>query len=256
MKRLLTLSAIVLGLVLQAGNVSASAFRVTPIRVSLERSGASALLTLSNESQETLRFQISAVHWEQDSAGKMKLEPTQDILFFPALLSLEAGAERKVRVSARTPAGAVEKTYRIFFEELPPLTTTESREGATQVRILTKMGVPIFLAPQKVVEKATIERARVEQGTLRFSVKNEGTVRFGVQGVKVRGVGENDAILFEHELDGWYVLAGTERTYELPIAADVCGKLRSIGITAQTDSAAESAASAQARAEVSAAGCR
>ncbi|HUP47405.1 MAG TPA: fimbria/pilus periplasmic chaperone [Thermoanaerobaculia bacterium] len=255
MKRLLTLSAIVLGLVLQAGNVSASAFRVTPIRVMLERSGASALLTLSNESKDTLRFQIAAFQWSQDSAGTMKLEPTQDILFFPALLSLEAGAERKVRVSTKASPGAVEKTYRIFFEELPPLATADAGEGA-QVRILTKMGVPIFVAPQKVVEKATIDHARLEHGRLRFNVKNEGTVRFAVQGVKVRGADANDATLFEHQLDGWYVLAGTERSYDYAIPADVCPRLKSIHITAQTDSIAEGAAATAGRLEISATNCK
>ena len=212
-------------------------------------------MTLSNESAETLRFQISAVQWQQDSAGDMKLEPTQDILFFPALLSLEPGTERKVRISAKASPGPVEKTYRIFFEELPPLATAEGADGA-QVRILTKMGVPIFLAPQRVVEKAAIESVRLEQGTLRFSIRNSGTVRFAVQSAMVRGVGEDGSTLFERQLEGWYVLAGDVRDYELAIPADVCSKLKSIEIDARTDSAAESAATATGRLEVSAAHCR
>lgn len=255
MKRLLTLSAIVLGLALQAGNVSASAFRVTPIRVTLDRSGASALLTLSNESKDTLRFQISAYHWSQDPAGLMQLAPTEDILFFPALLSLEPGSERKVRVSAKTAAGAVEKTYRIFFEELPSLATAGATQGA-QVRILTKMGVPIFVAPQTVTEKAIISNARVEGGKIRFDVRNEGTVRFAVQGVKLRGVDANDSTVFEHQLDGWYVLAGTARNYEFALPAEECSRLKSVMIAAQTDSVSEGAAAATSRVEIPAAGCR
>ncbi|HEU4522322.1 MAG TPA: fimbria/pilus periplasmic chaperone [Thermoanaerobaculia bacterium] len=254
MKRYLTLSLIAAGLALQAGSISASTFRVTPIRVTLDRSGASALLTLSNESKDTLRFQISAVSWAQDPMGNMKLEPTQDILFFPALLSLEPGAERKVRVSSKTPVGSVEKTYRLFFEELPPLATPEG-QGA-QVRILTKMGVPIFLTPQKVSEKATIENARFEDGKLRFDVRNEGTVRFAIQGVKLRGIDANDATVFERQLEGWYVLAGTHRSYELPVPADVCSRLKSILIAAQTDSAAAGAAAATGQVDVPAAACR
>lgn len=255
MKRLLTLSSIVLGLVLQAGNVSGSTFRVTPIRLTLERSSASALLTLTNESTETLRFQISAFDWAQDATGKMQLEPTKDILFFPALLTLEAGAERKVRVSAKATPGPVEKTYRIFFEELPPLVTPESNEGA-QVRILTKMGVPIFLAPEKPVELASIDATGVAQGTLRFDVRNEGNVRFAVQSVKVRGVGADDQTLFERQLDGWYVLAGTHRSYELPIPADVCSSLKRVDVTAQTDSSSATAAVAISRIDVTGTSCR
>ena len=255
MKRLLTLSSIVLGLVLQAGNVSASTFRVTPIRLTLERSSASALLTLTNESTETLRFQISAFGWAQDPTGKMQLEPTKDILFFPALVTLEAGAERKVRVSAKATPGPVEKTYRIFFEELPPLVTPESNEGA-QVRILTKMGVPIFLAPEKPVEQAAIAGGAVAQGTLRFDVRNDGNVRFAVQSVKVRGLGPDDKPLFERQLDGWYVLGGTHRGYQLAIPPDVCPSLKSIDITAQTDSSSPAAAVATSRVDVAGTSCR
>ena len=256
MKRLLTLSAIVLGLALQAGNASASAFRVTPIRVTLERGGASALLTLTNESKDTLRFQISAHQWAQDPAGLMKLEPTQEILFFPALLTLEPGAERKVRVSAKAAPASLEKSYRIFFEELPPLTTAETATQGAQVRILTKMGVPVFLAPEKVVEKAVIANAAVGNGALRFDVKNEGTIRFSVQGVTVRGVDANDAVLLEQKLDGWYVLAGTVRSYSMPIAAQDCSKLKAVMIAAQTDSLAEGAAAATSRIDVSPANCK
>ena len=255
MKRLLTLSAIVLGLVFQAGNVSASAFRVTPIRVVFERSGASALLTLSNESKDTLRFQISAFSWGQDAAGLMKLEPTQDILFFPALVSLEPGAERKVRVSAKAAKGSVEKTYRMFFEELPPLATPDAREGA-QVRILTKMGVPIFLMPDTVSEKATVTNARIEAGKLRFDVRNEGTVRFAVQAVSLRGVDANNETVFEHQLDGWYVLAGTERNYEYALPPEVCSKLSSIMIAVRTDSLAAGAAAATGQVSLTGSDCQ
>ena len=255
MKRLLTLSAIVLGLVFQAGNVSASSFRVTPIRVVLEKNNTSALLTLTNESAEALRFKISAFSWSQDPAGSMKLEPTQDIQFFPAMLTLEGGKERKIRVSTKLASAAIEQSYRIFFEELPPLSTPENRPGA-QVRILTKMGVPIFVAPTKVVESARIDNPRVEGGKLRFAVRNEGTVRFGVQGVSLQGLAADGSTILEQQLDGWYVLAGTERVYEFLIPSDVCSRLKSMAIVARTDSLAETAAAATARIDVSLPQCK
>lgn len=255
MKRRIVLTAIVLGLFAQAENSSASAFRVTPVRVMLERNSASALLTLSNESSDTLRFQVSAFAWSQDANGTMKLTKTEDITFFPALVTLKPGEERKVRVGARTVPGATEKSYRMFFEELPPLVTSAATEGA-QVRILTKMGVPVFFAPEKTVEKAVVASGRVEGGTLRFDVRNEGSVRFAVQGVNVRGVGAGEETLFERQLDGWYVLAGTARSYELAIPTDVCPKLRGIIIDAQTDSLAEEAAKTTARLDVVQSACR
>ena len=228
------LTAVVLGLVLQAGNIAASAFKVTPVRVTFT-GPSSTLLTLKNESDQPLRFQISSFVWSQDAKGAMQLTPTEEIVFFPALLSLNPGEERKVRVAATVAAKDVEKTYRIFFEELPPLEKPEN--SGAQVRILTKMGIPIFVSPEKANAEAMIDSARLEKGTLSFDIRNSGNTHFSLEGVKLQGVGANGEALFDRQLDGWYVLAGSPRTYSVEIPADACSKLKKIVIDAQTDTA-------------------
>jgi fimbrial chaperone protein len=233
MRRLFALTTIVLGLVLQAGNMSASAYKVTPVRVTFS-GPSSTLLTLRNESDQPLRFQISSYTWTQDPKGVVQLGPTDDIVFFPALLSLNPGEERKVRVAATVAATDVEKTYRIFFEELPPLDTKNGNSGA-QVRILTKMGVPIFVTPAKGYAEAAVQGMGMTKGDLSFEVRNRGNVHFGLQGVKVRGIGSNGQTLFERELDGWYVLAGSPRTYTVEVPPGVCSQLKHVVIDAQTD---------------------
>src|SRR6266513_6406857 len=154
MRKSFAQAVVVLGLVLQAGTLAASAFQVTPVRVTFS-GPSSTLLTLKNESDQPLRFQISSFVWSQDPKGAMQLGPTEDIVFFPALLSLNPGEERKVRVAATVAATDVEKTYRIFFEELPPLVKPEN--AGAQVRILTKMGIPIFVSPGKANIDPSIE---------------------------------------------------------------------------------------------------
>jgi fimbrial chaperone protein len=163
----------------------------------------------------------------------MQLTPTEDIAFFPALLTLNAGEERKVRVATTLTAAGTEKTYRIFFEELPPLERPES--SGAQVRILTKMGIPIFLAPEKASEDASIESVQMQKGTLTFDVRNGGNVHFALDGVKVRGLGSNGEVLFERQVEGWYVLAGSLRSYSIDVPADSCSKLKKITIEATTD---------------------
>jgi len=103
------------------------------------------------------------------------------------------------------------------------------------VKILTKMGIPIFVAPQKGYAEAKIEAARVENGKLAFDVRNSGNVHFSLEGVKLHGMGSNGESLFDRQLDGWYVLAGTPRTYSVEIPAASCSKLKKIVIEAQTD---------------------
>ncbi len=233
MRRGLALTTIVLGLVLQAGNVRASVFKVTPVRVSFS-GPSSTLLTLKNESNEPLRFQISTYSWSQDPSGEVKLGPTDDIVFFPALLSLNPGEERKVRVAATVAATDIEKTYRIFFEELPPLEKPNAAAGA-QVRILTKMGIPIFVSPAKARANASLASISLQHGTLAFDVENDGNVHFGLQSVKLRGMDGSGAVVFDRQLDGWYVLAGSPRSYSVPIPATDCSRLKKIVIEAQTD---------------------
>lgn len=232
MRRVLALAVIVLGLVLQAGNAAASAYKVTPVRVTFS-GPSSTLLTLKNESDQPLRFQISSYSWSQDAKGAMQLTPTDDIAFFPALLSLNPGEERKVRVASTVAATTTEKTYRIFFEELPPLEKPEA--SGAQVRILTKMGIPIFVTPAKGSAEASIESVRMDKGTLAFDVRNSGNVHYALEGVKVHGLGASGESLFEHQLDGWYVLAGSLRSYTADIPADTCSKLKKIVIDAETD---------------------
>lgn len=226
------LIAMVLGLVLQAGNLAASAFKVTPVRVTFS-GPSSTLLTLKNESDQPLRFQISSFVWSQDPKGAMQLTPTEEIVFFPALLSLNPGEERKVRVAATVAAKDVEKTYRIFFEELPPLEKPES--SGAQVRILTKMGIPIFVSPEKANAEPAIDSVKLEKGTLAFDVQNSGNTHFALEGVKLQGLGSNGEALFDRQLDGWYVLAGSPRSYSVEIPAAACSKLKKIVIEAQTD---------------------
>jgi fimbrial chaperone protein len=234
--RRIALLAVVLGLVFgPARELSASTFRVTPIRVTFGGRSMSTILTLTNESADELRFQLSAFGWDQEQGtGDMKLSPTQDITFFPTLLTLKAGESRNVRVGTTVRATETERTYRIFFEELPPLVKKDDTRGS-QVRIITKMGIPIFLDPAKRVVNGSLKNAFVRAGKLSFDVANNGNVHFSATNVKVTGLDEKGQPLFEKQREGWYVLAGGTRTYELDLPPESCRALRTVRIETQTD---------------------
>ena len=218
----------------QAGPLSAAAFRVTPIQVALSSSSSSALLTLTNESSETLRFQVSAHAWTQGRKGEIELAPTQDIVFFPALLTLEAGKERKIRVGTAVPAGPVEKTYRIFVEELPA--AEQPKESATpksEVRVRTKMGIPIFLQPAAKSQVAgAIESPALVDSQLLFRVRNTGNVHFTLLSVRITGTGASGETIFEKQAEGWYVLPGGTREYEIPVPAAECARVKVFAVEA------------------------
>ena len=163
-------------------NAHAATFTVEPTQIMLSGRTTSVLLTLRNESTEALRFELSAFTWAQSPSGEMQLEATEDVVFFPSLLTVAPGESRRVRVGSATSSAAREKSYRIFVEELPPA----NRQG-TGVRVLTKMGIPIFVAPSKEVAAATLSGLDLQNGALRFTLTNDGTVHFLPRDVRIKG---------------------------------------------------------------------
>src|SRR5207245_4043546 len=139
----------------------AGGLNVTPIQIHLSPSTTKAMLAWRNDGAETVRYQVSATSWNQTSRGEMQLAPTGDVVVLPALFTLKPGEERNVRVGVGTPFGPVEKTYRVFVEELPP---AEKPRSASEVRVLTRVGVPVFVAPSKAVERRLIDRLEARGG--------------------------------------------------------------------------------------------
>jgi len=111
-------------------------------------------------------------------------------------------------------------------------------EAPTGIRILTRMGIPIFLQPAHVVQQGRIEGLAVRQGRLTFQVKNSGNVHFMEQAVRVRGVGGNDDSRFDHQEAGWYVLAGAARTRELALPPEACASIRTLAVEVRMEKAA------------------
>jgi len=218
----------------QAGVCFASSFKITPVQVLLSRQVPTALLTLKNESDRTLRFQADVFSWDQDPQGRMQLTPTRDIVFFPTILAVQPGEERKVRVGTPAGFGPVEKAYRIFFEELPELEKAGSSRGS-ELRIRTRMGIPIFLQPRELEKGSRVDAITGRAGILRFSVRNTGNIHVSLRGIRVRGLGPTGDARFERESDGWYVLAGGSRDYEIEIPERQCGGIARYVIEAQVD---------------------
>jgi fimbrial chaperone protein len=221
------------GLLGLAGRADASSFTVNPIKVFLSDKDQSALLTLQNQSTEELRFKVLVQEWKQSPQGEMQLADTKDIVVYPGLLTLAPGAERKLRVGSTVQAGAAEKTYRVFVEELPPLRSAKENTKS-EVRVLTKMGIPIFVRPAKPISMGTVEGMGLAKGSLTFTLKNTGNVHFLVQSVEVKAMDAAGANTFEKSVEGWYVLSGGTRIWQLEIPKAACLKSKKLSVEVQT----------------------
>jgi len=222
-----------LGLALcQAERASATGLNVSPVQLYLSKDESKTQVTVKNESDEAVRFQLSMFTWREDPAKGMQLEPSTDIVFFPALLTLKPGEERAVRVGA-LPAqfGLIEKTYRLFVEELPP---AEKPAQRSQVRVLTRVGIPIFLAPSRKLDATVVHLERKGSG-LDADVRNDGNVHVRVSTVQLKAFDAKGAVLFEKQQQGWYVLANGHKSYRFELPEGTCAKARRLIVAARTD---------------------
>jgi fimbrial chaperone protein len=166
----------------------------------------------------------------------MLLKPTDDIVYFPALLALPPREARKIRVGTVARAESVEKSYRLFVEQLPePDRGSQPQSSQVRVKVLTKMGIPIFVQPHKLSRAGEIAGLTMAQGLLRFQIKNTGNTHFQARKIRVTGLAGPGNPQFNEEISGWYILAGGVRDYEIPIPTADCRRTRQVEITVATE---------------------
>lgn len=219
------LAQIGLGLVLlgQAESGHAGTLSTSSTRVSLSAKASTAMLTLRNEGAEDLRLQISAFDWRQSPAGEMQLQPTRAVLFFPALMTIRPGQERKVRIGSTGGFGAVEKPYRIFIEELPG----GSGEG---VRMRTRIGLPVFVGGDGGASKADVDDVRIAGDVLHFRLRNRGAAHLPPGEIRVEAFGAETDAAFDEGVKSWYVLPGGERLFDVTLPPGVCSRIESVKV--------------------------
>lgn len=218
------LLAVGLGLLAGSGRAVAQPLEVTPTLVELTGDARSAIVTLHNASADPVRYQVTVLAWDQDVRGEMRLAPTADVQFFPSVLSVAPGERRNLRVAATVPFGAVERSYRLFVEQLP-----DAARPANAVRVLTRIGIPVFVEPRAPAAPRPEATGLALSGRrFSFTLRNTGNVR--VRPDLVRAVGRDGAgvVVFEEKLPAWYVLAGGERAFEATLPEAACGRVRTL----------------------------
>jgi fimbrial chaperone protein len=226
-----------------------SSFNVSPLKIVLSGKSSSALLEITNQSPEPLRLQLSVSAWDQSPAGEVLLTATEDVVLFPPLLTVEPGEKRKIRLGAVTPRSVTEQTYRVVVEELPPAKPEEAEGGV--IRVLTRMTIPVFLEPlNKKTVSGEIVNLTLRNGTAFFDVRNTGNAHFSVRHIELVGIGTSGQPIAKHGIEGWYVLAGTSRRYDIRLSSGECRDLKTLTVEAQSE-----AGPLQAHVDVNAEGC-
>jgi fimbrial chaperone protein len=216
----------------------AGTFEVSPLVVMLHGGVSSQTITVSNTSPEPLRLEVTGLAWAQSADGRELTNPTDDLVFFPTLIDVPAGAHRVVRVGlADHRADLTERTYRIYLLQLPSVDSQLGgalNTGSLQMRL--QLSVPVFVLPPHPQAKPDLALTGASSGHVTLRLTNAGSAHLLARSVEIEGRDEHGSRLFTRSLKGWYVLANGERDYDVALEPAGCGKLRTLHVVAQTDS--------------------
>jgi fimbrial chaperone protein len=206
-------------------------FSINPIRIFFEGGKKTDILRIKNESSKSAALQINAFAWTQDEKGDDVYSPTEDILFYPKLMEIHPEQEKLIRIGNKVSRSDTEKTYRLFIEEIPD----NSQPETTSVRILMKVGVPIFIAPIKADASGVIESIELSKGSLRMAVKNEGNTHFIIKSIKVEGKDRAGKEAYSVERAGGYLHYGKSKEFAFEIPDDACQTMKTLNVHIDTD---------------------
>lgn len=202
-------------------------FTVSPVRLELAPGAKAASLTVENGAGRTRTVQVGAMRWTQVD-GVDRYEPAADLIVNPPLFRLAPGARQVVRAGFRggAPASMTESAYRLYLQEVPDL----AEAAPNQLRLLLRIGVPLFVQPVKPGEAAPSWLAhRVSGGATRVSLSNSGNRRLRLSDLRA-----TDAAGQSFDVAGLvYVLPGATQQWVLPPSAQA-----PIHVLARTDAGA------------------
>lgn len=193
----------------------AGGWDVNPIRVDLDARVRTGAVTVHNDGERALRFQVSLAEWTQDADGKDAYAPSRDLVFFPQIMSLEPDERQVVRVGSKQGGADAERAYRLFIEEIPDPDT--GAQAGTSVAVRVRFGVPVFIAAATPRAAAEIERIERRGEVLEVRVHNGGNGHFKIDRL-VLSRAERDV----GETAGWYVLPSATRAFSLPLGESLC----------------------------------
>jgi fimbrial chaperone protein len=140
----------------------AQALEVAPVSVELPRGEMVTTLSVTNRGTQPTPIQVRVFAWDQQG-GIDHLTATDGLIVSPPIVEVAPGVAQVIRLVLRRPAGAVEQSFRILLDQIPPA-------GAPgTVRIALRLSIPVFAEPAARVAEALswrVEDVGARQGEL------------------------------------------------------------------------------------------
>jgi fimbrial chaperone protein len=209
----------------------AADLKVDPVRIELSPNATTAVVTITNNTDQEVSLQIQAMTWTQMD-GKDAYVATRELLVAPPIITIAPKAEQLIRLALRRNADETrELTYRIYLQELlgPPVT------GFSGMQVALRIGLPVFVQPMKGLAVASklwrLERSGDKQ--LKLTLKNDGNAHIQVTDFTLQLPNEAQPIV--GEAGSTYVLAGQSHEWRLNTKATLPIAVEFLQLKAYTD---------------------
>lgn len=228
------LKAVILMFLIPPLTSFAGSFNVTPIKVFLKAAGKTENLTVKNEAERPITMQVKAFEWSQDEKGSDIYLPTDEVMYFPRIFSLNTKESRLIKVGYDKKPSKTEKTFRVFIEEVPQ---AEDKDAEGNVlRLALRMGIPVFIEPSgKHEPKGEIARIQLSKGTVRIDTLNSGNTHFFIKKITLTGKDASGQPLETITRQGWYVLTGKTRTESISLPPEKCPLFKEIEVELEAE---------------------
>ena len=208
---------------------------VSPVQTTLAAGQRATSVTMSNGTTEEKVIQAEVVRWTHVN-GEDHYEPATDLLVNPPLFKLPPNASQIVRVGYAKvpPPGEREMQYRLYLQEVPVQANGPAAEGGggAQLKMLLRLGVPVFVAPASPAPEALQWHAQRKGADVELQLTNAGNthvraaeIALGPHGGAVEQFARAStfAYVFPGETHSWVlqpVLASTQRQLTVQVRTD------------------------------------
>lgn len=121
-------------------------YTVAPIKLHIKEGSSMSSLTLNNNGDNEIHFQISIypVHKDEKSnTTKFGEKETKDLISSPAMFKMKGQKEQIIRIAVKDPkAAATQKNYVISIKELPH---KEKSSDINTIQFVTDFRVPVLV---------------------------------------------------------------------------------------------------------------
>jgi fimbrial chaperone protein len=204
------------------GVASAAQFRISNVRLHLDAARPVDTIVLTSEEQRDVAFEVHVMRWTQAADGRWELAPSQDLVVHPLIVKMPANGEARLRVGTISPTVATEHAYRIELQELPE----SSKPTPGQVRMLTKLSIPVFVEPAQAKSKLALafdaDKLVLRNTGTAYAPPTQGTLKL----TDAKG-----RTLHEGKLDTNYVLPGANVPVLPEISSSTCTHTANVELT-------------------------